>query len=123
MENYYFIGIDVSKRNLECCLLSNGSVVKQDVIVNHPKSIQRYLSEICSEYCVDPNCVVICAEYTGMYIYSLTVACQSKSCKLWMEYPTQIKYSSGLQRGKNDTIDAKRIALYAFCYYDRMKVY
>lgn len=40
-----------------------------------------------------------------------------------MEDPTQIKYSSGLQRGKNDKIDAKRIALYAFRYYDRMKVY
>jgi transposase len=123
MENYYFIGIDVSKRNLDCCLLNNGSVIKQDVIVNHQKSIERYLSEICSEYCVDPNGVIICAEYTGMYIYPLTVACQSKRYKLWMEDPTQIKYSSGLQRGKNDKIDAKRIALYAFRYFDRMKVY
>jgi hypothetical protein len=96
----YFIRIDVSKRNLDCCLLNNGSIIKQDVIVNHQKSIERYLSEICSKYCVDPNGVIICAKYTGMYIYPLTVACQSKSYKLWMEDPTQIKYSSGLQRSK-----------------------
>lgn len=123
MKNYYFIGIDVSKRNLDCCLLNNGSVIKQDVIVNHQKSIEKYFSEICSEYCIDPDNLILCAEYKGMYIYPLTVSCQSKNYKLWVEDPTQIKYSSGLQRGKNDKVDAKRIALYAFRYFDRMKVY
>lgn len=49
MGNYYFIGIDVSKKNLDCCLLSNGVVVKQDVISNHQKSIEDYLSVICAE--------------------------------------------------------------------------
>lgn len=123
MENYFFLGIDVSKRNLDCCLLNNGSVVKQDVVVNHQKSIEKYLSGICAEYSIEPSSLAVCAEYTGMYIYPLSVACQSKQYKLWLEDPTQIKYSSGLQRGKNDKIDAKRIALYAFRYIDRIKIY
>lgn len=123
MENYFFLGIDVSKRNLDCCLLNNGNIVKQDIVVNHPKSIERYLSVICTEYSIEPNSLIVCAEYTGMYIYPLTVSCQHKLYKLWLEDPTQIKYSSGLQRGKNDKIDAKRIALYAFRYIDRIKIY
>lgn len=123
MGNYYFLGIDVSKRNLDCCLFCNGVVVRQDVILNYQKSIEKYLFDICVDQDTEPDCLVICAEYTGMYIYPLIVACQSKDYKLWIEDPTQIKYSSGLQRGKNDKIDAQRIALYAYRYVDRIKVY
>lgn len=123
MKEHCFIGIDVSKNHLDCCLLCNGVIVRQDVISNHQKSIESYLSMICSEENVDEEQIVICAEYTGMYIYPLVVACQNTSYKLWLEDPTQIKYSSGLQRGKNDAIDAKRIAMYASRYIDRIKIY
>lgn|SRR5574344_46412 len=75
MENYFFLGIDVSKKNLDCCLLNNGNVVKQDIITNHPKSIEKYLSGICADYSIEASSLIVCAEYTGMYIYPLTVAC------------------------------------------------
>ena len=123
MGNYYFIGIDVSKKNLDCCLLSNGVVVKQDVISKHQKSIEDYLSVICAEQNIDAEQIVVCAEFTGLYIYPLTISCQAGNYKLWLEDPTQIKYSSGLQRGKNDPVDAKRIALYAYRYIDKLKIY
>ncbi|MDF7819379.1 transposase [Runella sp. MFBS21] len=35
----------------------------------------------------------------------------------------QIKKSGGLQRGKNDAIDAQRIAEYAFRFRDRMRLW
>jgi len=78
---------------------------------------------ICVEVNTSIEQIVVCAEYTGLYIYPLVVACQTDNYRLWLEDPTQIKYSSGLQRGKNDSIDAKRIALYAFRYIDRIKIY
>lgn len=123
MKDSYFIGIDVSKKNLDCCVLKNGSVVKQDVIPNHQKSIENYLSIICVEQNIDAEQIVICAEFTGLYIYPLAISCQVGNYKLWLEDPTQIKYSSGLQRGKNDPVDAKRIALYAYRYVDKLKIY
>lgn len=123
MKDYYFIGIDVSKKDLDCCLLYNGIVVKHETISNHQKSIESYLYTLCSDQNVDIEQLILCAEYTGLYIYPLITVCQSFGYKLWMEDPTQIKYSSGLQRGKNDAVDAKRIALYAFRYADRMKLY
>ena len=63
--------------------------------------------------------VLVCAEYTGRYIYPLTVACQELDIFLWMDDPTRIKNSMGLTRGKNDAIDAARIAEYAFRYSDK----
>jgi len=123
MKENYFIGIDVSKKNLDCCLLCNGSVIRQDVISNYPKSVESYLNLISVEENLVAEQIIVCAEYTGLYIYPLVVACQTTNYKLWLEDPTQIKYSSGLQRGKNDQIDAKRIALYAFRYIDRIKIY
>lgn len=98
MKDYYFIEIDVSKKNLDCCLLYHGTVIKLDVITNHQKSIESYLSAICIEQGVESEQLIICAEYTGLYIYPLVLACQTAKYKLWMEYPIQIKYSSGLQR-------------------------
>ena len=123
MRDYYFIGIDISKKSLDCCLLYSGVIIKQDIIGNHQKSIEDYLHTICSEQNIDSEQLILCAEYTGLYIYPLITACRSSGYKLWMEDPTQIKYSSGLQRGKNDAVDAKRIALYAFRYVDRIKLY
>ena len=63
--------------------------------------------------------VLICAEYTGRYIYPLTIACQELDLFLWLDDPTRIKNSMGLTRGKNDAIDATRIAEYAFRYSDK----
>ena len=41
---------------------------------------------------------------------------------IWMESAVHIQRSVGLQRGKNDKIDAKRIALYAYKNRDDIKI-
>ena len=85
-----------------------------------PHKYHRKLNELLN---IDAEQIVVCAEFTGLYIYPLTISCQAGNYKLWLEDPTQIKYSSGLQRGKNDPVDAKRIALYAYRYIDKLKIY
>ncbi len=66
---------------------------------------------------------IICAEHTGQYTYPLMCACKSVGCKLWLENPSQIKYCSGVTRGKNDKVDARRIAEYAMRFLDKAKPY
>jgi hypothetical protein len=39
---------------------------------------------------------------------------QHKKANLWLEHPNHIKESLGMIRGKNDKVDAQRIALYAY---------
>ncbi|MBP5537859.1 MAG: IS110 family transposase, partial [Bacteroidales bacterium] len=63
--------------------------------------------------------VLVCAEYTGRYIYPLTIACQELDVFLWLDDPTRIKNSFGIIRGKSDAIDAARIAEYAYRYNDK----
>jgi transposase len=42
---------------------------------------------------------------------------------LWLENPAQIKYSSGIQRGKNDKLDAREIAAYTLRFQDRARLF
>lgn len=57
-----------------------------------------------------------------MYCYNLLLACQRLGIDLWLEHPAQIKYSNGMQRGKNDPLDAQRIATYAQRFCDRARL-
>jgi transposase len=58
--------------------------------------------------------VLFCMEHTGIYNNHLLKYLIDKQCHIWLERGAQIKYSLGLQRGKNDKIDAERIAIYAY---------
>lgn len=36
MENFYFIGVDVSKRKLDFCVMLQGKVMREEVVSNIP---------------------------------------------------------------------------------------
>ena len=65
---------------------------------------------------------VLCRKYGQLRhgIVSITV---SMGFSLALVCPLTIKKSIGLQRGKNDRIDAKRIANYAVLHYRKLKLY
>jgi transposase len=42
-----------------------------------------------------------------------------KELFIWLENPLQIKLSSGIRREKNDKVDSKQIAFYAFRFQDK----
>lgn len=123
MEKFYFIGVDVSKKNLDICIISDSKVVKEEQVSNHPQAIARLIDVFKKDLGMTNEEFLICAEHTGQYTYPLICACKSVDCKLWIENPTQIKYSSGMNRGKNDKVDAKRIAIYASRFCDKAKLY
>lgn len=122
MENY-FIGIDVSKKKLDVCLLHQGKVIEEEVVTNDIKAISSCLSGLLEKHGIEPDKVLFCAEHTGLYTYPLSCACEGLGWKLWIENPAQIKYCSGVQRGKNDKVDARKIAFYAYRYLERCKIY
>ncbi|MDR2859991.1 MAG: hypothetical protein LBV64_06365, partial [Mediterranea sp.] len=69
-----------------------------------------------------PDELFPCAEYTGQYAYPLYCVCEELSLDLWLENPTQIKYRLGFQRGKNDRLDAKKIAAYACKFVEKARL-
>ncbi len=123
MQNFYFIGIDVSKSKLDICVMPKSKVLKEEVVSNHPQAIAYAIVSIKEELSMDNDSFIICAEHTGQYTYTLMCASKSVGYKLWLENPSQIKYCSGVTRGKNDKVDARRIAEYAMRFIDKARPY
>ncbi len=119
----HFIGIDVSKKKLDLCLFNGKEVLLELECPNSIVAIKKVLKEIIKESKINATNLLICAEFTGMYIYPLVESSKALTINLWLETGSQIKLSSGVQRGKNDKVDAKRIALYAHRFNDKAKIY
>lgn len=117
----HFIGIDVSKRILDLCLLTGqGRSFYQ--CSNTFAATADMLDKICSEHGLQKDNVLLCAEHTSYYTKHLQQVCITEGYQLWLENPAQIKCSQGVQRGKDDKQDAGRIAVYAQRFVDKAVV-
>jgi len=113
------VGIDISKEKCNLCYRDGLEIVLEEEVSNDARALRKAFKAALKALDVSIDSVLVCAEYTGRYIYPLTVACQELDIFLWMDDPTRIKNSMGLTRGKNDAIDAARIAEYACRYSDK----
>ncbi|MCQ2078353.1 MAG: IS110 family transposase [Bacteroidaceae bacterium] len=118
-----FIGIDVSKEKLNFCFRNSDAIVYEDETPNIVSNIKKLIKNELKKLNADKEDILICAEYTGRYIYPLVCACRDLEVFLWMEDPTRIKNSFGVTRGKNDTVDARRIAEYSYRFNDKAVAY
>lgn len=117
------LGIDISKKSLDLCFSVDNKVVHEDRIDNTKGCIAKTINGWLKANSVPKDDLVICAEYTGRYIYPLCLASVQNGYQLWLENPMQIKLSIGMTRGKDDKVDARRIAEYAYRFRDRMSLY
>lgn len=117
--NKIYVGIDISKEKCNLCYRRGLETVREEECLNEVKVLKKAFRSTLKILGAVMDEVLVCAEYTGRYIYPLTVACQELNLFLWLDDPTRIKNSMGLTRGKNDAIDAARIAEYAFRYSDK----
>lgn len=118
-----YVGIDISKEKLNLCYKRESMIVLEVEIKNVSSVIKKQLRKDIKTLGAEIDEVRVCAEYTGRYIYPLVCACNELGVFLWMEDPTRIKNSLGLSRGKNDVMDARRIAEYAERYNDKAVAY
>lgn len=110
----YFLGIDVSKAYLDMCLLADGSVIHEERISNEKPAIQGFIRHLSKVKGIDLEHLRICMEYTGIYNYKALTVLHRHKIKVCMEPAIQIKQSMGMTRGKDDRVDARRIAIYAY---------
>jgi transposase len=118
------LGIDISKRTIDVALSENkvNSPMINHQFSNNLKGFREFLSWLKQQK-TSPKELLVGMENTGVYHRCLVVFLQSKEIFTWVETPVEIKWSMGLQRGKNDAVDAQRIALYAFRNQDKAKNY
>ena len=118
----YHIGIDVSKRTLDVAVYSRDQLVVSFQVSNDKEGFKKLVKELSNNN-VDPTKALFCAEKTGDYSNKLAAYLYVKEYAYWEEAPIKIKRSMGLQRGKNDKIDACRIALYAYRFQDLVQLW
>ncbi len=102
--NSKFIGIDVSKKTLDICILSDQKEFFK--IDNNLESIDQFFTKNLSKDFVH----YVCIENTGKYGWTLMELLPELDCLFYVVNPLHLKKSMGLVRGKNDKIDALRIA-------------
>jgi len=114
MEFEFFIGIDVSKNELDFAIQQGSHFLFHREIANNPIAINSFIKELGKLPGFSLGKAVFCMEHTGIYNNHSINCLYKRKANMCLEAATQIKNSLGNIRGKNDKIDSKRIAGYAY---------
>lgn len=110
MKKQVFWGIDISKNHLDVCLVQDGQKLVEFRVENSPSKISMAFSHHLSTQGTSWQESVFCMEHTGMYGNHLQFYLSRNTQLLYVVSPLHLKRSLGLTRGKNDRVDALRIA-------------
>lgn len=116
-----FIGIDVSKNTFDVAIISENTT-ESFVFENSLKGTKAFFQLIKNKKYPIEQCF-ICMEHTGIYGQLIISKCVEKQVSLCVEMSLKIMRSWGLQRGKNDKVDAIRIADYARKNHSELELY
>ena len=123
MHYSHYIGVDISKNTLDAAIYA-AEMRRSDTkhLINDKAGLKELITWAKAAG-AKPKDMLICAEHTGVYGNELQIFCEKKGIALCLESPLQIKRSMGLVRGKDDQIDAIRIAQYAYDHKDKLKLF
>lgn len=123
MKKKWFIGIDISKKTLDVVIYdsskkqSDSENYKQ--VTNDKDGYTTLLSWFKKKKIV-VNQVAIGFEHTGIYSFNLRIFLEARQIDYCAYSPLHLKRSLGLVRGKNDKVDAERIAYYTYLHRDEL---
>lgn len=117
----HFLGIDISQEVLDFSLMNEASygVFKDKRVKNSFDGFEDILKWLTKQKIKIEDCL-FCMEHTGTYGLLLFAWLSQMNIEYCVESGLKIKRSLGLTRGKNDKIDARRLADY--CYTNRAKL-
>jgi transposase len=105
------VGIDVSKETIDAFIYSSqNAMVFQNTVSGYKKLIKWVLKYIQG----NKENILIAFEHTGLYSFPLSVYLTELGYKYIVIPGLEIRRSLGMSRGKDDQVDAKRIAQYAY---------
>lgn len=110
----HYLGIDILKMTLDAALIiREGEIVGQTKVANNQQGFKELLSW-AKKLGAKILETIVCAEHTGIYGYDLQVWLDDNKISFSFVPALEIKKSLGIKRGKNDAVDAVRIAEYAY---------
>jgi len=127
MNYQFYLGIDMGKSSFDYALIDGeGTIHMQAKIDNNESSISAWMIELQQQFPLLNlwGQMLICMEHSGYYNAILMRCLQTREgCSIWVESALQIKRSIGIQRGKNDKIDALRIATYSLDFQRKARLW
>jgi transposase len=123
MEFIYFIGVDVSKNELDLAVYKGKDFLFHQEIDNNKDAINGFVKELKKQKDFVLASAVFCMEHTGIYNNPLIMYLHKKKGNIWLEAASHIKSSLGNIRGKNDKVDSIRIGKFAVKNRDDVKLW
>ncbi|MBS0000289.1 MAG: IS110 family transposase [Cyclobacteriaceae bacterium] len=124
MQFNVFIGVDVSKETLDFAPTNtDGNPLFHQQVSNHKKGIGQFYKKLSRTVEASSGQWLIIMEHTGVYCNPLLEFAAEKGLAVWLESATKIKAYHALERGKNDALDARRIAEYAVAKKDKIRLW
>jgi transposase len=118
MKQRVILGVDVSKRTLDFCLKPAGICFQT---TNDQAGFKKCLYQLAALGVGKGAELLVVMEHTGQYCFGFERFLRSKSIAYCKIAALQIKRSMGVLRGKNDRIDAQRIAEYGWLRRDQLQ--
>lgn len=125
MQFSFFLGIDMSKEWLDAAIIAANSpkAIANKRFENTPEGFKAFLKWLKTHASKQLDKVFICMEHTGVYTVPFCCFLEEKGLQYTLVPGLAIKRSSGMTRGKNDKIDALRIAQYIRKNYEEVELF
>jgi len=114
------IGIDVSKNFNEARMHTNQNLIEFENNIKGFKALEKWVLKNVKYH---KSQIMFAFEHTGLYSHPLSVYFTEKGYSYIIIPGLELKRSMGIARGKDDKIDAKRIATYAYEKRSELKPY
>ena len=124
LDKKHFLGIDISNDVLDLALMheENYGDFEEKQINNTFTGFEQMLDWLNKKNVKLKNCL-LCMEHTGTYGLLLFAWLSQMGIDYCVEPGLKIKRSLGITRGKNDKIDARRLADYAYTNKAKLEVF
>ena len=114
------VGIDVSKLVVDVIVHSNQCFSQFE---NTPRGLKKMCEWVIKSSVFSTANILFVFEHTGLYSHTLAVHLSEHNIPFAMVPGLEIKRSLGISRGKDDKIDASKIARYAYRLRDEIRTY
>jgi len=122
IDKKHFVGVDISQGVLDFSLISGATygTFKDKQVKNTFGGFKEIHDWLVKQKVNLMDCL-FCMEHTGTYGLLLFAWLSQAGLDYCVEPGLKVKRSLGLTRGKNDKIDAQRLADYAYTYRAKLK--
>jgi transposase len=120
----HFVGVDISNEVLDLSLMHESSYGEFDdkQINNSFRGFEQMINWLIKKEINLEDCL-FCMEHTGTYGLLLFAWLSQMEIDYCVEPGLKVKRSLGITRGKNDKIDARRLADYAYTNKAKLEVF